>query len=259
MSNVVDLHKLFHRSKTRILELGEVFTPEQFVEDMLNLISKGKKNFWNNEDLIFFEPTCGHGNIVLPIYRRRLEAIYKKAEAQGMKNPHLYAVANAINTIWAIDIDPKNIEHTRSRLLWMTLSFLKEKLEIDSELVIIQKNQKFFTHLFCALLWQVHENEAISSLGTSHGAYQTKIGGKWLATNGHKQLNFDLTWATYYSDCEAMETTPIAIERSRKFIESLLSGNSRGYAEFEFAKFIVPAPEKGKSMPAELKPAVVGV
>lgn len=259
MSNVVDLHKLFHRSKTRILELGEVFTPEQFVEGMLNLISKGKKNFWNNEDIIFFEPTCGHGNIVLPIYRHRLEALFKKAEAQGIKNSHLYAIANAINTLWAIDIDPKNIEHTRSRILWMTFEFMKEKLEIDSEAVLLQKNQKFFVHFFCALLWQVHENEAISSLGSEHRAYQTKIGGKWVSTHGHKQLNFDLTWATYFSDCEIMGTAPIAFERSKKFIEALLSGNTRGYTEFDFAKFIIPTQEKSKGIPSELKPAVVGV
>jgi len=240
MSNVVDLNKLFHRSKVRILELGEVFTPEQFVEDMLDLVSKGKKNFWNNEDIVFFEPTCGHGNIVQSIYRRRLSALYKKALSNDVKNPHLYAIANAINTLWAIDIDSKNIEHTRSRILWLTFEFLKKELEIESEIVIIQKNQKFFSHFFCALLWQVHENEALSSLGTERSAYTTKTGAKWLSANKHKSINFDLTWATYFSDCESQKITPLHLERSKRFLDSLLSGAKRGYSEFEFAKFILP-------------------
>ena len=68
MSNIVDLEKLFHRSKDRIKDLGEVFTPESYVEDMLNLLSKDKRGLWSDEDVTFFEPCAGHGNIVLPIY-----------------------------------------------------------------------------------------------------------------------------------------------------------------------------------------------
>lgn len=250
MSNVVDLNKLFHRSKVRILELGEVFTPEQFAEDMLELVSKGKKNFWSNEELVFFEPTCGHGNIVQSVYRRRLNAFYKKAMTNDTKNPHLYAIANAMNTLWAIDIDSKNVEHTRSRILWQTLDFLKKELEIESEITIIQKNQKFFSHFFCALLWQVHENEALSSLASERDAYMTKTGAKWLSSNKHKPINFDLTWTTYFSECEAQKITPLHLERSKKFLDSLLSGISRGYSEFEFAKFILPNASQDKSKQA---------
>lgn len=255
MSNVVDLNKLFHRCKVRISELGEVFTPEQFVEDMLDLVSKGKKNFWGNEDLVFFEPTCGHGNIVLSIYRRRLNALYKKAQANDIKAPHFYAVANAMNTLWAIDIDPKNIEHTRSRILWLTFEFLKKELDIDSEITIIQKNQKFFSHFFCALLWQVHENEALSSLGAERDAYMTKTGAKWLSSNKHKSINFESTWVTYYSECEGQKVTPLYLERSKKFLDSLISGMSRGYSEFEFAKFILPnsSQDKSKQAPSVLE------
>lgn len=258
MENIVDLQKLFHRSKTRILELGEVFTPEQFVEDMLDLLSKGKRNYWSNEDLIFFEPTCGHGNIVLPIYRRRLEALYKKAENQGTKNPHLYAIANALNTLWAMDIDAENIEHTRSRVLWMTIEFLKEKLEIDSEVVILQKNQKFFTHLFCALLWQVQENEALSALTSAVGGMATKVGAKWVRENGHKPVSFESTWTTYFTHCQEQGVVPLHFERAKKFIDGLLVGQIRGYGEFSFAKFLNPN-AKGATTSSEARALAVGV
>lgn len=257
MSNVVDLDKLFHRSKTRILELGEVFTPEQFVEDMLDLVSKGKLNFWNNEDLSFFEPSCGHGNIVLAIYRRRLEALFKKAITQGTKGPALWAVANAVDTIWAIDIDAHNIESCRSRMVLLTLEFLKEKTSASSNIGVIQRNQKFFTHFFCALIWQIHENETLSSLSLANRGNFTKTGSKWIAANGHRPLNFELTWTTYYTQCERQNISPLNYVRARKFVEAVISGSIRGYAEFEFAKFVVPA--SSAIQPAPLKNLSAGV
>src|SRR4051812_561909 len=111
MSNIVSLDNLFHRSRERIKDLGEVFTPEKYVEDMLDLFCKDKRGLWADEDVSFFEPTCGHGNFVIAIYKRRVEAIYKKALSQQIRDPALYAVANAINTLWAIDIDSKNVIH----------------------------------------------------------------------------------------------------------------------------------------------------
>lgn len=243
MSNIVELSSLFHRSKDRILELGEVFTPEKFVDGMLDLLTRGKKNFWNNEELVFFEPSCGHGNIVLPIFKRRLEAIYKKAEANDIKNPALYSVANAVNTLWAIDIDSKNIQNCRTRLFAMSLDFLREKTGSKSDIQLIQKNQKFFTHLVCALKWQIHENEALSSLSTpqnaSRKAGQTRIGGKWFRDKGHREIDFDLSWATYFRSCEKEKVAPLDFERSQKFIESLIAGSNKGYADFEFAKLAI--------------------
>ena len=98
MNAIVDMEGLFHRSKCRIKNLGEVFTPESYVEEMLDLLAKNKRGIWSDEEISFFEPCAGHGNIVLPIYKRRLEGIYKKAVAQGNRDAAHYAVANALNT-----------------------------------------------------------------------------------------------------------------------------------------------------------------
>ena len=168
-----NLALLNHRSKKRIQDLGEVFTPEAYVEEMLDLLAKDKKNFWSDEDVVFFEPCCGHGNIVLPIYRRRLEAIYKKALAQGFgktKEAPLYAVANALNTLWAIDIDEKNVENTRSRVLHESIEFLKYKLNINNNLTLISKNKEFFSHVLSALRWHIDENETLSALSSDKNA-----------------------------------------------------------------------------------------
>lgn len=263
MSNIVDLSTLFHRSKDRICEFGEVFTPEKFVDGMLDLLSRGKKNFWANEEIVFFEPTCGHGNIAIPIFKRRLEAIFKKAENEGIKNPAFYAVANALNTLWAIDIDSENIQNCRTRILVMSLEFLKETTGIKSDFLIIQKNQEFFAHILCALRWQICENEALSALTHSSTALlkarQTRIGYKWFSVNGHKELNFDLSWVSYFQNCLKEKTAPLDFERSQKFISGILNSSIKGYSEFDFAKFIISDAKSSHSKTTTRSDVALGV
>ena len=247
-----NLSLMNHRSKKRIQDLGEVFTPEAYVEEMLDLIAKDKRNFWSDEDIVFFEPCCGHGNIVLPIYRRRLEAIYKKALAQGFgktKEAPLYAVANALNTLWAIDIDEKNVENTRSRVLHESVEFLKQKLSINNNQTLISKNKEFFSHVLSALRWHIDENETLSALSTDKDAKTsaniTKAGSKWFSQNGHNELDFDLTWVSFFESCESSKTVPLEYERSVKFINSFVAGKLKGFEEFNFAKVVLVT--EGKS------------
>lgn len=246
MSNIVDLEKLFHRSKDRIKDLGEVFTPESYVDDMLDLLAKDKRGLWSDEETSFFEPCAGHGNIVLPIYRRRLEGIYKKATAQGLGKTNeapYYAVANALNTLWAIDIDPKNVENCRTRVLSATLDFLKDKLEIKSDAILFSKKRDFFAHVLSAIRWHINENETLSALSKSESAKAsatlTKSGAKWFSQNGHQPMDFDLSWVNFYESCEASKTIPLEYERSLRFIEAVISGKLRGFEDYEFAKAII--------------------
>lgn len=245
MSNIVDLEQLFHRSKERIKNLGEVFTPEAYVEDMLDLLAKDKRGLWADEDTAFFEPCCGHGNIVLSIYKRRLEGIYKKALSQGNREAPYYAVANALNTLWAIDIDAKNVENCRSRVLFATLEFLKEKTNSKDYYALIGKKKDFFTHIVSAIKWQITENETLSALSSEKDAKAsaslTKSGAKWFSKNGHHELDFEFTWASYFESCEESKTIPLEYQRSKKFIESILTGKVKGFDDYEFAKMVVSA------------------
>jgi hypothetical protein len=243
--NLVDLEKLFHRSKDRIKDLGEVFTPESIVEDMLDLLAKDKRGLWSDIDTTFFEPCCGHGNIVLAIYRRRLEAIYKKALSQNIKEAAYYAVANALNTLWAIDIDANNVEDCRTRVFAATLDFLKEKLRINSDFILISHKREFFAHVLSCIRWQVDENETLSALSSpalaKEKASLTKPGAKWLAQNGHHQLDFNYTWCAFFKECESKGTVPPEFERSLKFLEAVLTGKVRGFDEYRFVKVIIYA------------------
>lgn len=247
MSDILDLEKLFHRSKDRIKDLGEVFTPELYVEDMLNLLAKDKRGIWSDEQISFFEPCSGHGNIVLPIYKRRLDGIYKRAVAQGLSGKSTdtpyHAVANALNTLWAIDIDSKNVENCRSRVLSATLEFLKAKLDITSDLVLFSHKRGFFAHVLSAIKWHIHENETLSALSTPENAKISanliKAGARWFSQNGHHPMDFDLSWVRFYKSCEASNTVPLEYERSLRFIDGIISGKLRSFEGFEFAKAVI--------------------
>jgi hypothetical protein len=102
--------------------MGEVFTPEQYVQQMLALFDE---KLWSDENIVFFEPTCGHGNIALVIVERRINALVKKYVQAGIDQAVLYAVANTIHTIWAVDICPLNVHQTRKRIIDMVVRKLQ--------------------------------------------------------------------------------------------------------------------------------------
>ncbi len=242
MSNILNLNQLFHRNKKRIKDLGEVFTPESYVEDMLDLLSKDKREIWSDEQLTFFEPCCGHGNIVISIYKRRLEAIYKKSLAEFNEKAPYYTIANAINTLWAIDIDRKNVENCRTRVLAVSLDFLREKIGSKSDSILFTKKKDFIAHLISAIKWHIDENETLSSLSSEkearYNAQKTKSGEKWFSQNGHHELIFSLTWVDFFKQCERKGTIPLNYERVLRFIDNISSGRGRGFEDLAFAKDI---------------------
>lgn len=231
-----------HRSKKRIRNLGEVFTPDPYISDMLTLLSKDNENLWKDEENSFFEPCCGHGNIVIQIYEKRISAIYENAISKKIQSPAYYAVANTINTLWAIDIDPTNINICRQRVLQTTLEFLSRELNIGY-LDILRVKQKFIAHLLCAINWHIYENEALSALSNEAiakvNAEKTKVGKKWFSKNGHLPIDFNLSWAVHFKQCEMKNSIPIDYERSLCFIKNVLQNKLNGYKDFEFAKQVL--------------------
>ena len=65
------------KSRKRVADHGEVFTPEWLVNDMLDLVKQETERI----DSRFLEPACGTGNFLVEILRRKLnivESRYKK-------------------------------------------------------------------------------------------------------------------------------------------------------------------------------------
>ena len=62
------------KSKQRVADHGEVFTPAWMVEAMLDLV----KDETERIDSRFLEPACGSGNFLVRILQRKLAAVEVK-------------------------------------------------------------------------------------------------------------------------------------------------------------------------------------
>jgi len=252
MASADNVETISQRSLERVRDLGEVFTPPSSVEEMLNLLSNGRKQFWCDESNVFFEPNCGHGNIVIGIFGKRLEALYKKACLQKYKEPAFYAVANSVNTLWAIDIDAQNISECRNRVFMQLLLFLHQKTGISTQQALIKLHTVFFAHLLCAINWHIQENETLSSLSckttAKFNAEKTRLGKQWFAKNGHRPILFDVSWIEHYQQCEQGNLADITYQRALRFLIHYLAGQFQKNPEFEFANCL-----SGQN-PAKVKP-----
>lgn len=221
-----------HRSRERIKDMGEVFTPEQYVQQMLSSLDS---SVWADESVVFFEPSCGHGNIVLPIFLKRVKELKRSYSKQSSPKIILQAVANCLNTLWAIDICAKNVELTRKRIFEGVLNAIKADCSLYEP-----KTREFVAHAICTISWQIHENEALSSLGTASEASLTKLGRDWLRKNDHRPIQFENTWCNHFLEMQKKKTEPIQFQRAIKFVESSIeSKNIRGFEEFNFAKELI--------------------
>ena len=242
VSQIINLDNIYHRSKDRIDQLGEVFTPEKYVEDMLNLLAQGKKGFWSNEKIKFFEPTCGHGNIVLPIIKKRYENFLIKTGKPNKLNSKLYAYANALNSIWAVDIDLENVENCRERVFsFLILAILENEKKSLQELIDL--NFDYFAQVLCAINWHIYQNDALSGLADKDSAEaegkQTKVGELWVKNYGVKKIEFENTWVQHFYTCEENKTTPIEYERAQQFLVNLSEGYTRGLTHFKFTENVL--------------------
>lgn len=230
---------IHHRTRERVRDLGEVFTPEAYIGEMMDLLGSKNDRIWSDESVVFFEPCCGHGNFVISILTRRMNALYEKACTQQLNSPEMWAVANAINTLWAIDIDTSNIFEARQRVFSETVAFINQNSRKSTWDLLI-KHQDFFAHLICAIEWHISENETMSALSqprdANANAKLTKAGDNWLTINGHHQLNFELPWAAYYLRSKASKTAPFRYKKANQHIKDVLSGRTCSTKEFTFAK-----------------------
>jgi hypothetical protein len=109
------------KSKQRVADHGEVFTPEWMVEAMLDLV-KGETE---RIDARFLEPACGSGNFLVKILRRKLAAVEIKFGKSYFEKSH-YALLGLMCT-YGIELLQDNITECRENML----EILTEYLGID--------------------------------------------------------------------------------------------------------------------------------
>jgi len=107
------------KSKKRVSDHGEVFTPPWLVEKMLDLV-KGETE---RIDSRFLEPACGSGNFLVPVLQRKLAAVELKFGKSDFEKRQ-YALL-ALMCIYGVELLPDNIAECRANLLEILVDYMK--------------------------------------------------------------------------------------------------------------------------------------
>jgi hypothetical protein len=108
------------RSKQRIADHGEVFTPDWLVRDMLDLVKYETERI----DSRFLEPACGSGNFLVVVLRRKLAAVDSRYRPSDFERRH-YALLGLMCT-YGVELLADNVVECRANLL----EVLSEHLQI---------------------------------------------------------------------------------------------------------------------------------
>jgi len=106
------------KSKKRVADHGEVFTPRWLVEKMLDLV-KGESE---RIDARFLEPACGSGNFLVPVQQRKLAAVEAKFGKSEFERQH-YALL-ALMCCYGIELLADNIAECRANMLEVFADYL---------------------------------------------------------------------------------------------------------------------------------------
>src|SRR5208337_1016946 len=77
------------KSKRRVADHGEVFTPQWLVENMLDLVKCETERI----DSRFLETACGSGNFLVPVLQRKLAAVEAKFGMSDFERRHYALLA----------------------------------------------------------------------------------------------------------------------------------------------------------------------
>ena len=114
------------RSKQRVADHGEVFTPPQLVGAMIDLAGAEADRI----DSRFLEPACGSGNFLVPVLQRKLVTVQKKYGKSEFERRHQALLA--LMSIYGIELLADNVAECRQNLVEMFAAVLD--VDADDEL-----------------------------------------------------------------------------------------------------------------------------
>jgi hypothetical protein len=99
------------KSKQRVADHGEVFTPAWLVENMLDLVKSESERI----DSRVLEPACGSGNFLVPVLCRKLATVEVRHGRSDFEKRH-YALFSLM-CIYGIELLADNAAECRNSLL----------------------------------------------------------------------------------------------------------------------------------------------
>ena len=113
------------KSKQRVADHGEVFTPAWLVDNMLDLVGDETARI----DSRVLEPACGSGNFLVPALLRKLKTVQARYGASAFERNHNALLA--LMCIYGIELLPDNAEECRHNLLDTFCTFLGVTADSD--------------------------------------------------------------------------------------------------------------------------------
>lgn len=98
------------RSRDRVRDLAEVFTHQREVQAILDTVADAFRGL----DVKFLEPTCGSGNFLTEILRRKLELVSMSECASQEHYEH--RLLRGLAAIYGIDVSAENVTEARARM-----------------------------------------------------------------------------------------------------------------------------------------------
>lgn len=113
------------RSRQRVVDHGEVFTPPWLVDAMLGTVEEEADRI----DSRFLEPACGSGNFLSEILRRKLVAVERTYGRSDFERQHFALLAAMC--VYGVELLPDNIAECREGLLSQFISFMGSRTPVE--------------------------------------------------------------------------------------------------------------------------------
>lgn len=128
------------KSRERVQQHGEVFTPDSIVNDMLDLVDNelNKEDIWDYINKAYLEPSCGNGNFLIRILDRKLQVVQKLPKEQWE-----LGLIHSLCSIYAIDIQADNVKESKERIIELIKNGQVNVLELKGKEVKEFNFEKF--------------------------------------------------------------------------------------------------------------------
>lgn len=117
--------ELLVKSKQRVADHGEVFTPAWLVENMLDLVGDETARI----DSRVLEPACGSGNFLVPALLRKLKTAQARYGVNAFERNHNGLLA--LMCIYGVELLTDNADECRNNLLETFCTFLAVSAESE--------------------------------------------------------------------------------------------------------------------------------
>jgi len=180
-----DIKANLSKSRERIRDHGEVFTPDFIVEDMLNLVINETQRIESR----FLEPACGDGNFLIKILERKLEVV-KRNYRKSQFDYERYSLL-AISSLYGVELLEDNTKKARARLYDY---FFKQYCKLYKEAI----NSEFLKNIEYLLNRNIIQGDALT-LKDPNG--EPIVFSEWSLANGKKIKRRDFQ----YSDLATLD------------------------------------------------------